>query len=207
MKRFAAGILALTLLSGCGAGTLSPAPVVKQGASARAKASPEVLKQYVVTGISQIFNTYDRSPRDGRVAFAEFKFVVAKDWFEAHDVDGDGFMVLDEWLTPDEIAYQVKSIVGAGANLVTQADRDQDRQLSLDEYLAYDVFTVEPTPWLNGAPDADVKANRFKRHAGPEARLNADEAASMIGDLLAQGYYLDDEARHALPRFVPVVRR
>lgn len=180
--------LASLLLAGCGA---APLATSVRGQAPVLRANDDTLRQDVVRGFNQIFKTYDDAPRDGRLSFAEFGRVVTRDWFDAHDGNGDGAIVMDEWLTPAELGYQLKAIARSAAYVVEKADRNADRKLSLDEFVGYAEFEVDPTPWLAEPANPNVKADGFKRYA-VAGLLDADRAALLFGNMLARGYYLDD---------------
>ena len=192
MQRLTPALLLLTLLAGC---TTAPAAVRPAGlratAGVTARALNDDLRKNVLDGFRQIFKTYDQAPKDGRLDFNEFGRVVARGWFEDHDADGDGFIVFEEWHTPAEAEAQMAAIAAAGKYHVQVADKDGDGSLSLTEHLARISLGIDPTPWLAGVADPDIRANAFKRFA-PGGKLAGDAAARMIGALLAQGYYVDD---------------
>ena len=170
-------LLATGLLAAC-----SPAPALPQaalvpGQAPLARARAEVLRQHVVTGMTRIFERYDDGPRDGRVSYQEFGRVVTREWFEAHDPDGDGFMRLADWMTPPEIAWQIGAIQGMAGRLVARADRDGDARLTAAEWQADQDLEIDPTPWLAGPPDPVVKASAFARHADAAGELSAEAAA------------------------------
>lgn len=184
-------LLALTLLAGCAtapAGVRAPAARM---AAASARSLDAELRNDVLVGFKQIYKTYDQAPADGQLDFGEFGHVVTWEWFDAHDANGDGFVQFDEWHTPAEADAQVKAILAAGAYHVKAADQDQDGVLTLAEHLARTELEIDPTPWLNGAADPEIRTSAFKRFA-PAGKLDAPNAARMVGALLAQGYYLDD---------------
>lgn len=159
----------------------------------------DVLVQDVRTGFKQIFVTYDREPQDQKLSYREFGHVVTRDWFQQHDTNHDGFIPLDEWLTAAELASQVADIKASGKDLVARADRNGDHLLDQQEFLAYDTFEVDATPWLAAPADAQIKPHAFQQYAGEAGLLGTDAAAFMIGDLLARGYYLDDGSDNLRP--------
>lgn len=193
-KRFlaAAPLLTTLLITACSPPPASPAGGSRPALAPQALARTEALRQDVVTGMTRIFDRYDDAPRDGRVSFAEFGHVVIREWFDAHDPDGDGFMRLADWMTPEEITWQVAAIQGMAGRLLARADRDGDGRLTAAEWQADRDLEIDPTPWLAGAPDPAVKATAFARHADAAGRLSAEAAASLIGALLAEGYYVSD---------------
>lgn len=206
-----AGLLLLgALVVGCG--RLPQAPLVAQAIAPQAQARQAKLeaqlRPMVVRGFQQIFTTYDRQPQDAQLSFLEFGKVVTWEWFDEHDVNDDDLLTMGEWLTAGELQRQVQGIVLTGSSLVRKADRNGDGLLSQAEYLAHTAFEVDPTPWLAGPADPQVKASYFQRHANAEGLLGAESGALMVGALLAYGYYLDEaDARKALawpappPRF------
>ena len=54
---------------------------------------------------------------------------------------------------------------------------------------------ARPGPAKPGPADAKIKEHAFQKYAP----LNANQAALLVGDLLAQGYYLDDGSEAKLP--------
>lgn len=186
-------VAAAGLLVACGTG--------QPGLVQRASVRPQVLQATEVSwrlvrnveiGIARIFTTYDEAPRDGRLSFAEFGRVVTRDWFDTRDANGDGYVLLDEWLTPAEVDRQIAEIRGRASSLVARADRNGDRRLSREEFLGYEAFIVEPTPWLFEPADPRIKETAFQRHAPEGGQLDAERTAFLVGDLLEQGYWLED---------------
>lgn len=209
MTRWALALAAVCLV-GC-AGPARPwAPLVAPKASvvyARSQGMSKQLEPLVTRGFHQIFNTYDRQPKDAQLSFLEFGKVVIWEWFDEHDANDDDLLVMGEWLTPGEMQRQVAGIVFTGQDLVKRADRNADGALNLDEYLAHKAFEVDPTPWLAAPADPQVKRSYFLRNADAQGLLKAEAAAMMAGHLLADGYYLDDaEARGPSPWPHPVAR-
>lgn len=185
-------IMASLLLPAC---SLPPSPLeagARQAQAPQTLGRNEALRQDVITGMTRIFERYDDAPRDARLSFAEFGRVVTREWFDAHDPDGDGFMKLTDWMTPEEIVWQIGAIQGMAGRLVARADRDGDARLSAAEWQADRDLEIDPTPWLAGAPDPAVKATAFARHADAAGSLTAEAAALMIGALMAEGYYVSD---------------
>ncbi len=192
MRRLAPALLVLTLLAGCAAAPAAVRPAASRAAAGvAARALGDDLRKNVLDGFRQIFKTYDQAPTDDRLGFNEFGHVVVREWFDAHDADGDGFIVFAEWHTPAEAEAQIAAIVAAGRYHVKVADKDADGALSLDEHLARTELEIDATPWLAGTADPDIRANAFKRFA-TGGKLSVDGATRMIGALLAQGYYVDD---------------
>ncbi|MDB5100105.1 MAG: hypothetical protein JWM80_4526 [Cyanobacteria bacterium RYN_339] len=189
VKRLAVWVLGVTMLAGCG---VAAGPASVRPAQRPIVKATDVLHQDVVTGFRQIFKTYDVQPKDDKLSFREFGHVVSREWFQQHDTNHDGAILFDEWLTPAELESQVADIQAAGQDLVAKADRDGDHLLTQAEYLAYETFEVDATPWLAGPVDAQIKAHGFQRHANAGGLLGAPAAAEMVGELLALGYYLDD---------------
>jgi hypothetical protein len=191
MKQLLICVLGVSLLTGCGASHVAVSPAARAQVAAGTRAQDNELSQDVVKGYTQIFKTYDVSPKDGRLSLAEFSHVVTREWFVAHDTNHDHFIPLDEWLTPSELRGQIEAITSAGNDLVAHADKNGDHKLSLAEYLGYDNFEIDPTPWLDGPADAQIKTDDFNRFADAAGQLEGASAARMIGALLAKGYYLD----------------
>ncbi len=185
-------VLAFMLLSACSPPSSTLPGGMRQGQVPQVLARNEALRQDVITGMTRIFERYDDAPRDGRVSFTEFGRVVTREWFEAHDPDGDGFMKLADWMTPEEIAWQIGAIQAMAGRLIARADRDGDARLTAVEWLADQDLEIDPTPWLAGPPDPAVEANAFARHADATGALSAEAAALMIGALMAEGYYVSD---------------
>ena len=188
-------LLALSVLllplAGC-AGGAGPQAIARQAQPAAALARTTALHKDVVAGMTRIFERYDDAPKDGRASYAEFGRVVTREWFDAHDPDGDGFMRLEDWMTPDEIDYQIAAIQGMATRLLGRADRNADGRLTLAELQADRDLEIDPTPWLAGPADPQVKATAFARFADAQGLLTGDAAALLIGALLAQGYYVSD---------------
>jgi hypothetical protein len=200
--------LGLALLSGCGHSPAAVSASSRSLTAPHAKALDGELAQDVTKGFTQIFKTYDVQPKDGRLSYQEFSHVVTREWFDLHDTNHDHFIPLAEWLTSAELSAQVEAIASSGNDLVAHADKDGDHKLSLSEYLAYDNFVVDPTPWLDGPADAQIKPDDFKKFADAAGQIDGGQAARMVGALLAQGYYLDSNdqqmtRRFASPAFVP----
>lgn len=162
----------------------------------------EELAARVREGFAQIFRTYDRQPADGHLSFLEFGKVVTWEWFDAHDANDDELLVMEEWLTAQELQAQVQGIVATGAALVAKADRNGDGRMSLPEFEAHQAFEIDPTPWLAGPPDPQVRRTFHQRFAA-QGLLDGPGAARMVGALLAQGYYLDEAGARAWPRLTP----
>lgn len=190
MKTVAALLLGTLLISGCGHAVTGTAPVRAAGVS-RVADVDGVFQADVTRGFTLIFNAYDQQPKDGKLSFAEFGHVVDREWFTAHDTNHDGFIPLTEWLTPAEMASQVADLKASGPELLKRADKNHDGTLTLPEFLA-DVLEVDATPWLAGPADKAIKADAFKRFMEADGTMSADRISVMLGDLLAQGYYLDD---------------
>lgn len=209
MKRWA-GLLALGVLA-AGCARLPQAPLPRAAAplaQARSAGLMPTLQAMVQRGFHQIFRTYDRQPQDGQLSFVEFGKVVTWDWFDEHDANDDDLLEMAEWLTPGELQRQVQGIVRTGQSLVQKADRNGDGLLNQAEYLAHTAFEVDPTPWLAVPADPQVKTTYFQRHAKAQGLLNAEACALMVGELLADGYYLDEaNARRALAWPAPQAHR
>lgn len=202
--RFLRPVVALALIPLAACAQPPSSPVARPAAAVAARSVSEALRPHVVTGMTRIFDRYDDAPKDGKASFAEFGRVVTREWFDAHDPDGDGFMRLEDWMTPDEVAWQIGAIRAMAARLVARADRDGDGRLALAEFQADRDLEIEPTPWLAGPADPAVKATAFARHAGATGRVDADAAALLVGELMAEGYYVSDPGS---ARRGPAVRR
>ena len=196
MKQALFLVLTTALLAGCGA-VGHPAAMVRPASHAAVKAD-DALAQDVQHGFRQIFVTYDKAPKDDKLSYGEFGHVVTREWFQQHDTNHDGVILFDEWLTPAELASQVADIRQTGQGLVKQADKDGDGLMTLGEYQAV-TFEIDATPWLAGPADGNIKADAFRKFAGTDGRMGAEQAAAMIGDLLAYGYYLDDGSDNLRP--------
>lgn len=192
IRRFLRTPAALACLTLAACAQPAAGPVLRPAATLTAGAAPEVLRPLVIAGMTRIFERYDDAPRDGQASFAEFGRVVTREWFDAHDPDGDGFMRLADWMTPDEVTWQIGAIRAMAARLVARADRDGDDRLALAEFQADRDLEIDPTPWLAGPADPAVKATAFARHADATGRVDADAAAVLIGELMAEGYYVSD---------------
>lgn len=191
----------LGCLSACRIQSLpAPAPSGAPTANILAvEALDRELADRVRQGFGQIFRTYDRQPTDDRLSFLEFGKVVTWEWFDERDANDDDLLALDEWLTPQELQRQVQGMKQSGASLVRKADRNGDGGMSLPEFEAHRAFEIDPTPWLAGPPDPQVRQS-FHRLFAKDGLVDAVGAARMVGALLAQGYYLDEAEARLWPK-------
>lgn len=185
MKKWLLGLVAMGLLSGCGAPTTAVKATDAESVSAQART---VELQRAVRRMFELSIAYADQNGDKLISFEEAQFWgMPKDAFLAHDVNKDGMLSAAEMATEGIVARYVKHLNDVAATAVLALDRDGDRKLTLAEMSTADL-TITPAAWqVNPSPailaDAFSVADRNR-----DGKLTAAEAESFFAHLVANGY-------------------
>ncbi len=185
MNKWVLGLVAVGVLSGCGAPATLPKSAPSETVTAQART---VELQRAVRRMFELSITFADKNGDKRISYEEAQFWgMPQEAFSTHDTNKDGALSAAEMATDAIVARYVKHLNDVAAGAVLALDRDGDRKLTVDE-LKNPALTISPAPW-QANPSATILPDAFAvADRSLDGKLTAAEAESFFAHLVANGY-------------------